>query len=455
MELIAAGVIFFSFGFGCAWVIRGQRSITHDDAQATSEQLHALEIEHATLQAELQRAETIAQELASMRTENTDLQRQLAALEAKMHENQKAQEEKIALLTQMREDMQKEMGRLSNEALIENRSKFIEIAKEKFAPIEETLSHYKEHMGRLEKERLETHAKLSAELQSVIQSHHTIRNETTKLVGALKAAPKTRGRWGEQTLQKVLEMAGLSDHCDFTKEETFDRGGDKLRPDVIVNLPGGRHLVIDAKTSLAGYLDAVEAESDDEREAHLDAHLRHVRTHVKQLANKSYWDNLTVTPDFVVMFIPGDNFYTAAIERDPNLFEDAAAQRVIITTPATLIALAKAVAYGWRQEKVAENAQKVHGLGRELYNRLGTMVGHITSMGKSLEGAVGHYNKFVGSLETKVMPQARRFNELEVEGTAAAIDSIEPIDKEPRDVQHKRLGVEKAEDVADVEHEAA
>ena len=453
MELIIAGVIFFFLGFGCAWVLRGQGQVTPSDAKDVADELHALQLEHATLQAEVARVEAVSEELASMRSENVELQSQLAALKAQMQENQKAQEDKIALLTQMREEMQKEMERLTNEALVENRSKFIEIAKEKFEPIEKTLSDYKEQMGKLEKERHENHAKLSTELQAVIQSHQTIRNETTKLVGALKAAPKTRGRWGEQTLYKVLEMSGLSDHCDFTKEETFDRDGEKLRPDVIVNLPGDRHLVIDAKTPLAGYLDAVEADSDTEREAHLDAHLRHVRTHVKQLANKSYWDNLTVTPDFVVMFIPGDNFYTAAIERDPNLFEDAAAQRVIITTPATLIALAKAVAYGWRQEKVAENAQKVHGLGRELYSRLGTMVGHITSMGKSLEGAVGHYNKFIGSLETKVMPQARRFNELEVEGTAKVIEGIEPIDKEPRDVQHKRLGVDKAD--ATVEDEAA
>jgi DNA recombination protein RmuC len=251
-------------------------------------------------------------------------------------------------------------------------------------------------------------------------------------VQALRASPKTRGRWGEHTLQNVLELSGLSPYCDFSTEETFDRLDTRIRPDVVIRLPGGRHLVVDAKTSTSGYLDAIEATVDADRERHLMLHAAQTRDHMRKLAAKSYWEGLTVTPDFVVMFIPGDNFYAAAVERDPALFEDAAAQRVIIATPATLIALAKAVAFGWRQEKVAENAQQVHDLGRELYRRMTVMAEHIQGCGGALGKAVKGFNDFVGSLEHSVMPQVRRFNELEVQGTATPIPVLGQIDVERR-----------------------
>jgi DNA recombination protein RmuC len=233
-------------------------------------------------------------------------------------------------------------------------------------------------------------------------------------------------------LQNVLELSGLSPYCDFSSEETFDRLDGRIRPDVVIRLPGGRHLVVDAKTSTAAYLDAIEATVDADRERHLVLHAAQTREHMRKLAAKSYWEALTVTPDFVVMFIPGDNFYSAAVERDPALFEDAVAQRVIIVTPSTLIALAKAVAFGWRQEKVAENAQHVHDLGRELYKRMTVMAEHIQGCGGSLAKAVKGFNDFIGSLEHSVMPQVRRFNELEVEGTAAPIPVLNHIDTEPR-----------------------
>ena len=200
---------------------------------------------------------------------------------------------------------------------------------------------------------------------------------------------------------------------------------------MIIRLPGGRRIVVDAKTSLSAYLDAVEATDDGERERHLALHAAQLRAHVKALAGKSYRD-LVPSPDFVVMFVPGDNFYAAAAERDPSLFEDAAAQGVVIVTPATLIALAKAVAYGWRQEKVAENAQAVHDLGRELYRRLGRMADHIARCGDALGRSVQHYNQLVGSLEHSVMPQARRFNELEVEGTATELPLLRQIEVQTR-----------------------
>jgi DNA recombination protein RmuC len=258
-----------------------------------------------------------------------------------------------------------------------------------------------------------------------------VRTETAKLVNALRAAPKTRGRWGEQTLRNVLELSGLSAYCDFSTEKSFGREEGTARPDVIVRLPGGRSIVVDAKTSLSAYLDAVDAVEDSERERQLALHAAQLRAHVKALAGKSYRD-LLPTPDFVVMFVPGDNFYAAAAERDPSLFEDAAALGIVIVTPATLIALAKAVAFGWRQEKVADNARRVHELGRELYRRLRKMAGHIARCGDALDCSVQHYNQLIGSLEHSVMPQARRFNELEVEGTAGELPLLRQIEVQTR-----------------------
>jgi DNA recombination protein RmuC len=234
-------------------------------------------------------------------------------------------------------------------------------------------------------------------------------------------------------LQNVIELAGMSPHVDFTAQQTIEGEDGKLRPDCVIRVPGDRRIVVDAKTPLTAYLDAVEALEDEAREAHLKRHAQQLRTHMKQLADKKYWEALLpLTPDYVVMFIPGENFYAAAVERDPQLFEDAIAARVLIVTPTTLIALAKAIAAGWRQEKMAEHARQVAELGRDLYRRLATMGGHIVQVGGGLSRAVEHYNKFVGSLEASVMPQARRFNEFAVEGTHEALPELRPIEVDAR-----------------------
>jgi len=376
-----------------------------------------------------------------------------AALAARLREQSQGHAEKLALLAQVRGEIEKDLKSIAADALRANQGSFVELANEVLekhklgaeadlaarqsavenlvTPLRETLQGYKIQVDELERARAHAFGALSAEIRGVTAAQQAVRAETAKLVNALRAAPKTRGRWGEQTLRNVLELSGLSAYCDFVTEESFSRDGGTARPDVIIRLPGGRRIVVDAKTSLSAYLDAAEATDEGDRERHLALHAAQLRAHVKGLAGKSYRD-LVPSPDFVVMFVPGDNFYAAAAERDPCLFEDAAAQGVVIVTPATLIALAKAVAYGWRQEKVAENAQAVHDLGRELYRRLARMADHISRCGDALGRSVQHYNQLVGSLEHSVMPQARRFTELEVEGTAAELPLLRQIEVQAR-----------------------
>jgi DNA recombination protein RmuC len=393
------------------------------------------------------RMETLVAELSHARADNAQAQ-------ARLEEQTRAYDKEVATLKDLRGGIDQDLKTLAAEALRANQGAFLELANETFSkhkvgadaelaarqtavadlvsPIQEMLQSYRQQIEQLERNRSEAYGALSGELKAVAETQHAVRAETSKLVQALRASPKTRGRWGEHTLHNVLELSGLSPYCDFSIEETFDRHDGKIRPDVVIRLPGGRHLVVDAKTSTSAYLDAIEATTEVDRERHLVLHAAQTREHMRKLAAKSYWDALAVTPDFVVMFIPGDNFYAAAVERDPSLFEDAAAQRVIIVTPSTLIALAKAVAFGWRQEKVAENAQHVHELGRELYRRITVMAEHIQGCGGALGKAVMGYNDFIGSLEHLVMPQVRRFNELEVEGTTTPIPMLGHVDLEPR-----------------------
>jgi DNA recombination protein RmuC len=325
---------------------------------------------------------------------------------------------------------------------IEQRKKAIEAL---LTPVTATLEEYRKGLSELEKSRLEAYAGLSTELKGVALAQAEVRNETSRLVNALRAAPKTRGRWGEEQLRNVMELSGMSAYVDFQTEVTFDRDDEKLRPDVIITMPGARHIVVDAKTSMSGYLEALDAPDEENKEACLKKHAVQVRKHMKELSAKSYWDSLSVTPDFVVMFIPGENFFAAAIERDPGLFEDGVKGRVLIATPTTLVALAKAIAFGWRQEKVAENAQKVSELGRELYKRLAIMGEHVTSVGTHLDRSVKAYNKFVGSLETSVFPQARKFTEYSVEGTQEPLPEIEELETDVRQVRGRDLALPAAE----------
>jgi DNA recombination protein RmuC len=373
--------------------------------------------------------------------------RELAA-ERRVHQ------ERLATLTSLRGEFEQTMKGLAADALQQSQESFLGLANEVFdkhhrgaaatldqrqkdiaallAPINKSLEDYKTGLGEIEKARAAAYGGLSEEMKALVSMQADASAQTRKLVNALQAAPKTRGRWGEHQLHNVMELSGMSAHADFLPEQTIDGDDGRLRPDVIIRLPGERSIVVDAKTSMAAYLDAIEAADDETREAHLLLHAKQLRTHMKLLSGKAYQDALPCTPDFVAMFIPGENFYAAAIERDPQLFEDAIENKVLIVTPTTLIALAKAIAIGWRQEKIAENARQIGELGRDLYRRLATMGNHVAGVGAGLDSAVKRYNDLVGSLESRVMPQARRFNELEIEGTGDPLAELKPVETQTR-----------------------
>jgi len=301
-------------------------------------------------------------------------------------------------------------------------------------PVAETLQKFQEHVTAVEKTRAEETGGLKAQIESLLKASTETQFEARKLSAALRRGAGVQGRWGEQTLRNVLEVAGLDSRFDFIEQFSVDTEEGRRRPDVKVRMPGGGVFVIDAKCSLNAFLDAQEAVDDAVREAALVRHAQSVRTHMIDLSAKAYWDQFPKegSPDFVAMFVPGDGFLAAALDRLPDLMSDAMVKRVLLVTPTTLFALCKAVAYGWRVEEQSANAEKIATLGRELYKRLSVMGGHAAALGKSLEGAVGRYNQFVGSLETQVLTQARRFEELAVDHEGKEIPALEPIETAPR-----------------------
>lgn len=303
--------------------------------------------------------------------------------------------------------------------------------KELLAPVETTLKRYEEGLQRVEKERIDQYSGLKAVVEQVREGQGRVRDETRSLVNALRSSPKARGRWGEQSLKNVLEQAGLSPHADFRTEVSVDTDDGRLRPDVIVNLPGGRKLVIDAKCSLNAFLDASEEVDDDRRKAHMLAHVASIRTHAQQLGSKAYWAQFGDSADYVVMYIPGEHFLTAAMEQDEGLWEWAFERKVLLATPTNLVAIARTVASVWKQEKLAEAADEIASLGKELHSRLATMAQHMERVGKNLSTANSAYNQMVGSFESQVFSQARRFETLGA-GSAKELPIPPMVEASPR-----------------------
>lgn len=298
-------------------------------------------------------------------------------------------------------------------------------------PVKESLEQFDVKIKELEKARIGAYVSLKEQIHSLSQTQKELKSETGNLVKALRS-PVVRGRWGEIQLQRVVEMAGMLEHCDFLQQESFAAEGKLFRPDLLVRLPGNRTIIVDAKAPLEAYLSSIECEEEKLAKLKLKEHARQIRQHMSLLAKKSYWEQLTCVPDFVVLFLPSEAFFSAALEHDPTLIEVGVEQKVILATPTTLIALLKSIAYGWRQEALSKNAEEISVLGSELYKRISDMTAHFAKVGKHLEHAVQSYNQAIGSLEARVLVSARRFKDLETHNTNKEIEILDSITQLPR-----------------------
>jgi DNA recombination protein RmuC len=439
LGLAAGGVI--------VWLIASRSSA----AQIREATIRAIAAE-TTTQGLQQQLEKFQLEVEGLRRRLEAEQQARAAAEASLTAERKNVEEQRKLLEDSKQKLSETFKALSGDVLGAQSESFINLAKETFGtlraeaqgdlakrqeaisglvqPLREELQRYQLGIGQIESSRQEAYGELKQHLTQIGETQAQLQRETANLVTALRK-PQVRGRWGEITLRRLAELAGMVSHCDFFEQQAVSSEEGLLRPDMVVRLPQDREIIVDSKVALDGYLDAIEASNEDLKQQHLVRHAAQVRRHMEQLGSKAYWDSLPKAPEFVVLFLPGDPFLGAAVERDPTLIESGMARRVVIATPNTLIALLLAVYHGWRQEEITKNAQAISELGKQVYKRIGTMWEHLESLRGAINKAVEAWNRVVGSLEHQVLPSVRRFRELKAT-SAEEILELEEVEQTTR-----------------------
>ena len=386
--------------------------------------------------------------LERLRNEHAQLETELD------HERMRALE-KQAALEQLNSQLKDTFNAMATEALNSNNEQFLRLAKESLGqfhikaegelekrekavenlvkPIRDALEKTEKQVERMESGRQQAHGALTKHLETMAESHRLLQSETRNLVQALRR-PEVRGQWGELTLKRLAELAGMVEHCDFQEQASVQTDNGQQRPDMVVRMPDKREIIVDAKTPLDAYLSAVESVKDDERKTRLEQHARNVRARIRELSSKSYWQQFRHSPDFVVLFIPGDQFLSAALDVDHTLIEDALSQNVILATPTSFVALLRAIAYGWRQEVLAENAEVIREVGQDLYGRLATFAEHLSRLGRSLDSSVSAYNKAISSYDSRILPGAKKFTELGVTARKQP-PRLEPVERSARHVE--------------------
>ena len=448
---IIIAIIALCLTFAVGWFLGGrpaadarkEREETESELKQLDEKFRAAIRDLAGAEERASRSGELEQRIESYRQQREALLADNAALKSDVSNHEK----QLKQLVEAKEVLSAQFSEVGGKLLGEAQKAFLERADARFnqaeekheakikslmMPVGERLKAYEDSVTKIEKERNEAYGDLKGLMSDMKLGQEAVRNEAARLVNSLRNGPKTRGRWGEQQLRNVLESCGLAEHTDFQMEVSIETEDGRMRPDAIIRVPGGSSLVIDAKVSLNAYQDAFEAGDDDARNISLAAHYQSMKTHIDGLSKKAYWDQFEDAPDYVIMFVPGEHFLSAALEHDATLWDHAFEKKVLLATPTNLVAIARTVASVWRQEGLAKEAKQIGALGKEMYDRLAVAAEHLKRVGSGLNSAVGNYNKFVGSFERNVMSTGRRFAEMNIETGKKELEDVPEIDALPR-----------------------